>query len=287
MGCRGTASCQPGQTDHGERGKRSARAGLLVAARQGPMPADGRGAWRSPRSSPSPGKPGTWRRRTAGRQQQKPFGRSGVNSPAPLDAKSASERVLGWQTRLHRWPRRHEARVARRGPGDPISLSRPPDPLAVGGERRNRTGHHPTGDRHRMKSAHNRPPHVLWRAGCSGMGKSGSAGGSRKRTGGNAGTAPRPDPASQAYRGPAPCDSRRRAARTRSAASSRRSAPGELRESFAQINPEPLRVIPVLETHHEVIGETHDHDITARPPGPPLVRPEVEDVVQVDVRKQR
>ena len=136
MGCRGTASCQPGQTDHGERGKRSARAGLLVAARQGPMPADGRGAWRSPRSSPSPGKPGTWRRRTAGRQQQKPFGRSGVNSPAPLDAKSASERVLGWQTRLHRWPR------------------------------------------------HNRPPHVLWRAGCSGMGKSGSAGGSRKRTGG-------------------------------------------------------------------------------------------------------
>jgi RNA-directed DNA polymerase len=26
-----------------------------------------------------------------------------VNSPAPLDVKSASERVLGWQTRLHRW----------------------------------------------------------------------------------------------------------------------------------------------------------------------------------------
>ena len=26
-----------------------------------------------------------------------------MNSPAPLDAKSASERVLGWQTRLHRW----------------------------------------------------------------------------------------------------------------------------------------------------------------------------------------
>ena len=61
----------------------------------------------------------------------------------------------------------------------------------------------------------------------------------------------------------------------------------ELRESFAQINPEPLRVIPVLETHHEVISETHDHDITARPPGPPLVSPEIEDIVQVDVRKQR
>jgi RNA-directed DNA polymerase len=26
-----------------------------------------------------------------------------VNSPAPPDVKSASERVLGWQTRLHRW----------------------------------------------------------------------------------------------------------------------------------------------------------------------------------------
>ena len=26
-----------------------------------------------------------------------------MNSPAPLDVKSASERVRGWQTRLHRW----------------------------------------------------------------------------------------------------------------------------------------------------------------------------------------
>lgn len=39
MGCRGKANCRPGQTDHGERGKRPRRAGLLVAARQGPMPA--------------------------------------------------------------------------------------------------------------------------------------------------------------------------------------------------------------------------------------------------------
>ena len=30
-------------------------------------------------------------------------------------------------------PRRHEARLARRGAGDPIPLSRPPHPLAVGG----------------------------------------------------------------------------------------------------------------------------------------------------------
>ena len=46
-----------------------------------------------------------------------------------------------------------------------------------------------------MTQRHDRPPRVLWRAGCSGMGKSGSAGGSGKRTGGNACTAARPDPA--------------------------------------------------------------------------------------------
>ena len=87
MGCRGKANCRPGQTDHGERGKRPVRAGLLVAARQGPMPADGRWAWRSPRSSPRAGKPSTWRRRTAGPQHHTPFGRSGVNTPAPLAPK--------------------------------------------------------------------------------------------------------------------------------------------------------------------------------------------------------
>src|ERR1035438_5726607 len=67
------------------------------------MPADGRWAWRSPRSSPRTGKASTWRRRTAGPQQEKPFGRSGVNSLAPFLVDQAEERVLGWQTRLHRW----------------------------------------------------------------------------------------------------------------------------------------------------------------------------------------
>ena len=43
----------------------------------------------------------------------------------------------------------------------------------------------------------------------------------------------------------------------------------------------------MLEAHHEVIRETRDHDITTRVPTPPLVSPQVEDVVQVDVRKQR
>ena len=50
-------------------------------------------------------------------------------------------------------PRRHEARVARRGPGDPISLSRPPDPLAVGDSHRNRTSHHPAGGRRCLNPA--------------------------------------------------------------------------------------------------------------------------------------
>jgi hypothetical protein len=32
MRCSGTAGCRPGQTDHGERGKRPVRAGLAVAS---------------------------------------------------------------------------------------------------------------------------------------------------------------------------------------------------------------------------------------------------------------
>src|SRR4051812_41438369 len=129
--CRGTAGCRPGQTDHGERGKRPVRAGSLVAARQGPMPADGRGAWRSPRSSPSWGKPSAWQRRTAGPWPETPFGRSGVKTPAPLDASSAGERVLGWQTKLHRWAAQDEqARF-----GDLFNLVCDPATLLVAWER--------------------------------------------------------------------------------------------------------------------------------------------------------
>ncbi len=108
------------------------------------------------------------------------------------DLETAQATVLG--ARLDQ-PQRHEARVARRGPGDAISLSRPPDSLAMGDSHQNRTGHHPAGGHRCLSQHHDRPSRVLWRAGCSGMGKSGSAGGSGKRTGGNAGTAPRPDPA--------------------------------------------------------------------------------------------
>src|SRR6266545_1255037 len=131
MCCRGRADCRPGRTDHSERGKRLGGAGLLVAAWQGPMPAEVAGAWRSPRSSPSRGKPGTWRRRTAGRQPEKPFGRSGVNTPALLDAKQAEERVLGWQTKLHRWAGEDEEQRF----GDLFNLVRDPATLLVAWER--------------------------------------------------------------------------------------------------------------------------------------------------------
>src|SRR3954453_20703377 len=72
------------------------------------MPADACRAWRSPRSSPRRGKPGTWRRRTAGPRHETPFGRSGVKTLAPLDPALAGERVLGWQTKLHRWAAQDE-----------------------------------------------------------------------------------------------------------------------------------------------------------------------------------
>ena len=61
----------------------------------------------------------------------------------------------------------------------------------------------------------------------------------------------------------------------------------ELREPAAKIRPEPLSVIPILETHHGVVGETHDDHVAARVPLSPLVNPQVEDVVRVDVREQR
>src|SRR6266498_3973042 len=131
MCCRGRADCRPGRTDHSERGKRPGGAGLLVAAWQGSMPAEVPGAWRSPRSSPSRGKPGTWRRRTAGWQHETPFGRSGVNTPALLDAKRAEGRVLGWQTKLHRWAGEDEEQRF----GDLFNLVCDPATLLVAWER--------------------------------------------------------------------------------------------------------------------------------------------------------
>ena len=60
----------------------------------------------------------------------------------------------------------------------------------------------------------------------------------------------------------------------------------ELRERVAEVCPEPQRIAPVLESHHEVIGETHDQDLAARVPTSPLVSLQIKDVVQVHVRQQ-
>ena len=49
----------------------------------------------------------------------------------------------------------------------------------------------------------------------------------------------------------------------------------------------PLGVLLILEPHHGVVGEPHDHHLTARVPAPPLVGPQVKDVVRVDVGEQR
>jgi len=54
-----------------------------------------------------------------------------VNSPAPLDVKSASERVLGWQTRLHRWAVQDEQQRF----GDLFNLIYDPATLLVAWER--------------------------------------------------------------------------------------------------------------------------------------------------------
>ena len=47
----------------------------------------------------------------------------------------------------------------------------------------------------------------------------------------------------------------------------------ELREPFAEVRQEPLRVFLVLETDGEVVGESHDDDVTVREPLPPPLSP--------------
>ena len=54
-----------------------------------------------------------------------------MNSPAPLDAKLAEERVLGWQTKLHRWAAQDEQQRF----GDLFNLVCDPATLLVAWER--------------------------------------------------------------------------------------------------------------------------------------------------------
>src|ERR1035437_9013506 len=66
---------------------------------------------RRTRSSRRPGKPATWRRGPAGSQRACGSRRSLVNTGAPWpDQKVAEQRVLGMQTKLHRWAGRDPRR---------------------------------------------------------------------------------------------------------------------------------------------------------------------------------
>ncbi len=55
----------------------------------------------------------------------------------------------------------------------------------------------------------------------------------------------------------------------------------ELREPLAQLGEELLGLLPRLESHDEVIGEAHDHDVSARLPLSPSLDPEIQHVVQI------
>ena len=57
----------------------------------------------------------------------------------------------------------------------------------------------------------------------------------------------------------------------------------ELREPLAEIGKEPLSVLAMLKARHVVIGEPRKDHVPSRVAPAPLVGPQVEHVVQVDV----
>ena len=61
----------------------------------------------------------------------------------------------------------------------------------------------------------------------------------------------------------------------------------EPREPLTKSAKEPVGVVPMFEPDGEIVSEAHDDDIATRLVVPPPVGPQVEDVVQVDVREQR
>jgi len=61
----------------------------------------------------------------------------------------------------------------------------------------------------------------------------------------------------------------------------------ELAQALAQLLEEPLSVATVLESNDEVVGVSRDYNVATGSLFPPLLDPEVEDLVQVQVREQR
>jgi hypothetical protein len=61
----------------------------------------------------------------------------------------------------------------------------------------------------------------------------------------------------------------------------------EALQALLEIGPETDRVGFVLEAHHEIVSVAHDDHLAACSPLSPLLYPQVEDVMKVDVRKER
>jgi hypothetical protein len=136
-GCRGIAGHRPRRPVDGERGNRPGTAlpaGCPGRWRAGPPSAVGRRTGRSRRSSPRSGEPatrpgsgGAWRRAAASPQPGSWHARrTPVNTDAPWPtAEQAGARVLGIQTKLHRWATRHSPPAWARGEPDAWERARP------------------------------------------------------------------------------------------------------------------------------------------------------------------
>src|SRR5439155_5404435 len=86
---------------------------------------------------------------------------------------------------------------------------------------------------------------------------------------------------------PASPADRREAAELDEARLVRMQRPPQPRQPLAQLGEALLSLLPMLESHDEVIGEAHDHDISARLLLSPPLDPEIEHVVQVKIGQQR
>src|SRR5712692_5361587 len=57
----------------------------------------------------------------------------------------------------------------------------------------------------------------------------------------------------------------------------------EFQESLLQLCQEIFSIRSVLKSHNDVIGEAHDDNIAVRRPLTPLLHPEIEHIMQIDV----
>jgi len=62
---------------------------------------------------------------------------------------------------------------------------------------------------------------------------------------------------------------------------------GERRQTCPHVLQKPLGIGLVLETHDNIVGVAHHDDPSKGMAFPPLVRPQIEDVMQIKVRQQR